>query len=203
MDLIIALLFASLEGREWAANKEPADTSFASVLGLGAFRGRYTRSCTPTLISLLIYALPLLASGMAALSTGNLFIMLVGGAALVMGLGAAVRVAARWPGRTPRSAALFECGIAWEEQGQARTLDWRQIASTRLDRWRYHVYTQDGREVVFDKGLRNQPFGGSLEAALAGEPDPNRPVSLMKCPHCGETIAADSSRCLFCMGKIG
>ena len=71
-----------------------------------------------------------------------------------------------------------------------------------MDRRLYRVTTRDGREVAFDAGLRNQPPGTSLEAALAGLPDPNRPVQLMRCPHCGETISADSSRCLFCMGKI-
>ncbi len=202
MDLVLAFLFASLEGREWTAVRDPADTAFAGVLGLGEFRGSYARSYTPTLIYLLVYALPLLGAGAAALSAGNGFSMLTGGVVLLLALAAVYRAAARWPGRTPRRAALFECGIAWEEQGQARLLDWRQIACTRADRWLYHIVTGDGREVVFDVGLRALPPGTSLEAALAGQPDPNRPVSLMKCPYCGETISADSSRCLFCMRKI-
>lgn len=202
MDLIFSLLLHhTIIGEEWLVTQEAGNMAFQSVTGMGEFRVLFSRSYRPSM-ALLVYGLLLLVGGLNLILMQNTFISLFGAMLTVASLFAFYRVIGNWPTRTPIRAALYACGIAWETQGQVWQLRWEQITSSRLCGNRYLLLTRVGQEHIFHASLRHTPVGGSLEAALAGLPDPNRPVRLANCPYCGETISADSTRCLFCMRKL-
>ena len=202
MDIFTAWILKALEGAAWVIEPLSAGSPFAQVTSLGALRAIYRRSSRPALIRGSTFGLPVFLFGGSLFFQEEGFLLILGAILFLIGSVFLVLTALDLLQQTPRQVAAYERGFVWLENDILHLWTWEQIAKIEVRGGRYRLYSKDGREAAFAASLKDSAFAETAAAALSGLPDPHRPVKLKICPHCGETISADSTRCLFCLEKI-
>ena len=145
---------------EWRKTLPHPESPFAAVPGLGTLQAEYARANWPSWVKILIaVGMCLFAFYTTGPFTDNIL--------FVFGVFWALNILMNWSGRTPRQVALFSGGIAWLEQRQIQTLDWKQIKAARQKSNSYIVETTGGQLVVFHLALQGADIGKAIRANVS------------------------------------
>ena len=209
MDLILEILFWSfIKGGEWKKVEDFSSSPFLELSGFGQIQVIYRRSYTPSIVNLVV-------EGFFAIFV-SIFILIFMGASIpsvfmdilrvflfllffLFGIFNLWRIYDEWPTRSPQTVGVFENCIAWLENDASRCWTLAQITDVKKAGNYFHVKSRLGNEIRFHIGLFETEFGKKARTAarLIRSPEP-----MIKCPNCGQQIAGESTRCIFCLEPV-